>query len=204
MGNKDPRIDTYIEKSADFAKPVLVHLRHLIHESCPGIEETVKWGFPHFEYKGTVCSMAAFKQHCVFSFWKSVLMKDSHNLFQKVGKTAMGQMGQIKSLADLPKDEVLRAYLHEAYELNENNIKLPAREKTAQTKELEIPSYFTDALSGNQEALETFQNFSYSNKKEYIEWLTEAKTEETRSKRLATTLEWLEEGKTRMWKYTKK
>lgn len=203
MGNKDPRIDTYITKSADFAKPVLTHLRYLVHEVCPDIEETIKWGFPHFDYKGTVCSMAAFKQHCAFGFWKSSLMSDKYLLFQKEEKTAMGQLGQIKSITDLPAG-ILKAYLQEAYGLNENNIKMPSKNKTVRTKELEIPSYFIHALSSDKKASEVFQKFSYSHKKEYIEWLTEAKTEETRTKRMATTLEWLAEGKSRMWKYTKK
>ncbi|HEY0670461.1 MAG TPA: YdeI/OmpD-associated family protein [Sphingobacteriaceae bacterium] len=202
MENTDPRIDAYILKSADFAKPVLNHLRHLIHESCPLIQETIKWGFPHFEYKGTICSMAGFKQHCVLSFWKASLMTDPYNLFQKIDKTAMGQLGQIKNVNELPSDDILKSYFREAYELNEKNIKLPLKPK--QTKELEIPSYFTKALSENQKALETFQNFSYSHKKEYVDWVTEAKTEETRTKRLATSMEWLEQGKPRMWKYLKK
>lgn len=204
MENTDPRIDVYIEKSADFARPILIHLRHLIHETCPLISETIKWGFPHFEHKGTVCSMAGFKQHCVFSFWKASLLNDSQKLFHDNGKTAMGQLGQIKTLNDLPPDDVLKAYIREAWELNEKNIKLPAKNKAPQTKQLDIPTYFTDALSRNQKALENFENFSYSHKKEYVEWLTEAKTEATRANRLATTLEWLEEGKSRMWKYQNK
>lgn len=204
MGNKDPRIDVYIQKSADFARPVLNHLRHLVHEACPAIGETIKWGFPHFDYKGTVCSMAAFKQHCVFGFCKSSLMVDKRHLLQKDDKTAMGQLGQIKSTGDLPPDNILTAYIQEAYELNENNIKLPSKIKTSGTKELEIPLYFTEALSSDKKALEVFQNFSYSHKKEYTEWVTGAKTEETRAKRMAATIEWLTEGKSRMWKYIKK
>lgn len=204
MENTDPRIDGYIQKSADFARPVLNHLRHLIHESCPRIQETIKWGFPHFEYKGTICSMAGFKQHCVLSFWKSSLMTDPYNLFQKTDKTAMGQLGQIKHVNELPSDDILISYFREAYELNEKNIKLPAKSKQPKTKELEIPSYFTEALSESQKAIETFQNFSYSHKKEYVDWVTGAKTEETRTKRLATSIEWLEQGKPRMWKYLKK
>jgi uncharacterized protein YdeI (YjbR/CyaY-like superfamily) len=200
----DPRIDTYIQKSADFARPVLTHLRHLVHECCPDIGETIKWGFPHFDYKGTICSMAAFKQHCVFGFWKSALMNDPDNLFRKNDKTAMGQLGQIKSLSDLPSDDILKVYIREAYELNKNNVKLPAKNKPPENKELQIPDNFTEALSANQKALETFQNFSYSHKKEYVEWVTEAKTEETRARRMATTIEWLTEGKSRMWKYLKK
>jgi uncharacterized protein YdeI (YjbR/CyaY-like superfamily) len=203
MGTKDPRVDAYIEKSADFAKPVLNHLRQLVHSVCPAITETIKWGFPNFDHKGTVCSMAAFKQHCVVGFWKASLMRDDYQLFSK-DRTAMGQLGQIKNLDDLPPDDILKSYIQEAYMLNEKNIKLPAKPKPSEPRELEVPSYFSDELSKNAKALEVFQNFSYSHKKEYVDWLTEAKTEETRGRRMATALEWLAEGKPRMWKYIKK
>ena len=203
MKNRDERIDAYIEKSADFAKPILTHLRGLVHAACPEIEETWKWSFPHFDYKGTVCSMAAFRQHCAFGFWKASLMKDAHKLLVN-GSEAMGQMGQIKSLADLPPDAVLISYIKEAVELNEKGVKLPSRANTGAKKELEVPEFFIAALETNSKASETFENFSYSNKKEYVEWLAEAKTEETRQKRLATAVEWLNEGKSRHWKYAKK
>ena len=203
MAKKDERIDAYIEKSADFAKPILMHLRGLVHAACPEIEETWKWSFPHFDYKGTVCSMAAFRQHCAFGFWKASLMKDAHKLLVN-GSEAMGQMGQIKSLADLPPDAVLISYIKEAVELNEKGVKLPSRANTGAKKELEVPEFFIAALETNSKASETFENFSYSNKKEYVEWLAEAKTEETRQKRLATAVEWLNEGKSRHWKYAKK
>ena len=203
MKNRDERIDAYIEKSADFAKPILTHLRGLVHAACPEIEETWKWSFPHFDYKGTVCSMAAFRQHCAFGFWKASLMKDAHKLLVN-GSEAMGQMGQIKSLADLPPDAVLISYIKEAVELNEKGVKLPSRANTGAKKELEVPEFFIAALETSSKASETFENFSYSNKKEYVEWLAEAKTEETRQKRLATAVEWLNEGKSRHWKYAKK
>jgi uncharacterized protein YdeI (YjbR/CyaY-like superfamily) len=203
MAKKDERIDAYIEKSADFAKPILMHLRGLVHAACPEIEETWKWSFPHFDYKGTVCSMAAFRQHCAFGFWKASLMKDAHKLLVN-GSEAMGQMGQIKSLADLPPDAVLISYIKEAVELNEKGVKLPSRANTGAKKELEVPEFFIAALETSSKASETFENFSYSNKKEYVEWLAEAKTEETRQKRLATAVEWLNEGKSRHWKYAKK
>ncbi len=203
MKKSDERIDVYIAKSADFAKPILTHLRALVHAACPEIEETWKWSFPHFNYKGTVCSMAAFKQHCSFGFWKASLMRDAREILT-AGSEAMGQLGQIKSLADLPADATLIAYIKEAVELNEKGVKLPSRTNTGAKKELQIPEYFVAALEGNAKASETFENFSYSNKKEYVEWLGEAKTEETRAKRLATAIEWMNEGKSRHWKYAKK
>ena len=147
--------------------------------------------------------MAAFRQHCAFGFWKASLMKDAHKLLVN-GSEAMGQMGQIKSLADLPPDAVLISYIKEAVELNEKGVKVPPRANTGEKKELQIPEYLIAALEGHSKASETFENFSYSNKKEYVEWLTEAKTEETRQKRLATAIEWMNEGKSRHWKYARK
>jgi len=203
MKHKDERIDAYIAKSADFAKPILIHLRALVHEACPEIVESWKWSFPNFDYKGIVCNMGAFKQHCTFGFWKASLMRDAEGLLTN-GTEAMGQLGQIRSLADLPPDEVLIAYIKEAVELNEKGVKLPPRTDASAKKELEIPEYLIAALEENPAAAETFEKFSYSNKKEYAEWLREAKTEATRAKRLATAIEWLGEGKSRHWKYAKK
>ncbi|HYJ91894.1 MAG TPA: YdeI/OmpD-associated family protein [Pyrinomonadaceae bacterium] len=197
MPTKDPRVDAYIEKSADFAKPILKHIRKVVHKACPAVTETMKWSFPHFDYKGMLCSMAAFKQHCAFGFWKQSLLEKSAFPAQK---TAMGSFGRIESKADLPADDVLISLIKQAVELNDNGVKV-AKKPTGPKKELVIPDYFTAALKKNKAAKETFENFPYSCKKEYIEWLTEAKTEPTRDKRLATTIEWLAEGKRRNWKY---
>jgi len=203
MGKRDERIDAYIAKSNDFAKPILEHLRELVHTAAPEIEESWKWSFPNFDYKGIVCSMAAFKRHCSFGFWKASLMKDPEKLLTQ-SREAMGQMGQLKSLADLPPDDVLIAYIKEAVELNEKGVKIPARAKSNEKKELDIPDYFTTALEANEKATETFENFSYSNKKEYVEWIKEAKSEETRNKRLAVAVEQMAEGKSKNWKYERK
>ena len=204
MGKTDKRIDDYIKKSAEFAKPILSHLRKLVHNACPSVEETTKWGFPHFQYKGAIlCSMASFKQHCAFGFWKASLMSDRDKLFVQ-GEAAMGHLGKITSMKDLPSDKVLTAYIKEAAKLNEEGIKLPTRSKSTEKKELTVPEYFKKALSKNKKALSTFGNFSYSNKKEYVEWVTEAKTEETRNSRMETSIEWMAQGKIRNWKYLKK
>lgn len=205
MGKRDERIDAYIDKSADFAKPILQHLRELVHRACPEVEETWKWSFPHFDYKGGIlCSMASFKRHCAFGFWKASLLPDSARLLAQSGE-AMGQLGQIKSLQDLPSDDVLMGYIKQAARLNEENVKLPSRAaQTAEKKEIVVPEYVSEALRQNQKASRTFENFSYSNKKEYVQWITEAKTAETRDKRLATAIEWLGEGKSKNWKYEKR
>jgi uncharacterized protein YdeI (YjbR/CyaY-like superfamily) len=144
--------------------------------------------------------MASFKRHCVFGFWKASIMKDDLHIF-KDSAEAMGGLGQIKSFDDLPSDEVLIEYIQQAIKLNEEGVKLPSKPKAIEKKEIATPQYFLDALQEDPSALSTFQNFSYSNKKEYIEWLEEAKTAATKQKRLETAIEWLADGKTRMWKY---
>ena len=204
MGKRDPRVDEYIARSAGFAKPILVHLRELVHAAVPDVEETMKWSFPHFDYNGIMCSMAAFKQHCTFGFWKASLMSDTKKILGQLGETAMGNFGRITSLEDLPSDKILTSYIKEAARLNKDGVKLPTKPKTTGKKELRVPGYFMAALKKNKKALSTFEEFSYSNKKEYVEWITEAKSEETREKRLETAIEWMSEGKIRNWKYIKK
>lgn len=197
MPNKDPRVDAYIERSADFAKPILTHLRKLIHQASPKVSETVKWSMPAFEYKGLVCNLASFKQHCAFGFWKQSLMEKEAFPAEK---TAMGSFGRIASKKDLPPDDVIIKLVRQAVELNENGVKVD-KKKPAAKKELVIPDYLTAALKKNTAAKKTFESFPPSSKKEYVDWLTEAKTDATRDKRLATTIEWLSEGKRRNWKY---
>ena len=198
MPTVDPRIDAYIEKSAEFAKPILTHIREVVHRACPEIQETMKWSFPHFDYKGTVCSMASFKQHCAFGFWKQSLLE--HDAFP-AEKTAMGSFGRITSVKDLPSDKVMIRLIHQAVALNEKGMKVA--KKPVEKKELVVPKDLTAALAKNKTAKTAFEKFSYSHKKEYVQWIEEAKTDTTRGKRLATTVEWLSEGKSKNWKYEK-
>ena len=203
MGTKDKRIDAYIAKSADFAKPILNHIRSLVHKACPDVEETMKWSFPHFDYKGEMmCSMAAFKQHCAFGFWKASLMKDPVLMQNAKSETAMGHLGRITSLKDIPPDKKMIDFIKEAMKLNDAGVKI-IKPKTVAKKELVIPEYFTDAVMKNKKAWATFEKFSPSNKKEYVEWITGAKTDETRNSRLKQAIEWMAEGKPRNWKYMK-
>lgn len=202
MGKEDKRVDAYIAKSADFAKPILNHLRQLVHQACPDVEESIKWSFPNFDYKGIFCSMAAFKEHCSFGFWKAALMKDAEKLKDNQ-QSAMGHAGKIKSLKDLPADKILISWIKEAAKLNDDGIKLPPRKKT-ENIDLIIPDYFTKTLSKNKKALQAFEKFPPSHKKEYVQWITEAKTEDTRNRRMETALEWIAEGKGRNWKYERK
>ncbi len=202
MGKKDSRIDLYITKAKPFAQPILNHLRDLVHKACPDIKETVKWGMPSFDYKGPFCNMAAFKEHAAFGFWKASLMKDAEKLKDNQ-QSAMGHAGKIKSLKDLPSDKILISWIKEAAKLNDDGIKLPPRKKS-ESKDLIIPDYFTKALSKNKSALLAFEKFPPSHKKEYMQWITEAKTEDTRNRRMETALEWIAEGKGRNWKYERK
>ena len=196
-----PEVDAYIDKSAAFAQPILEKIRKLFHQAHPDMQEVMKWSFPHFEYKGIVGSMAAFKEHCSFGFWKGNLLKDPHNLFTGVGATSM-KATRITSLKDLPSDKVLLAYIREAVALNEAGIKAP-KPKKAPKKDLEIPTYFMAALKKNKEALAIFEAFSQSHQREYVEWIIEAKQEATRDKRLKQAIAMMAEGKSRHWKYQK-
>jgi uncharacterized protein YdeI (YjbR/CyaY-like superfamily) len=159
---------------------------------------------PYFDYKGAVlCNMASFKQHCAFGFWKASIMKDPEGIFNKDGKNAMGQFDRITSVKDLPTDKILVAYIKEAALLNEEGVKLPAKPKAA-AKNIEVPAALIAALKKNKKAQTVFEKFPPSHKKEYIEWITEAKTETTRDKRIDTAIEWIAEGKGRNWKYEQK
>lgn len=196
MGRRDPRVDAYIANSADFAKPVLEHIRAVVHEACPDVQETMKWSVPHFDYKGIMCGMAAFKQHCTFGFWKGslVLGDDNKNV------DGMGQFGRLQKISDLPSQKILKGYVRKAMELNDEGIRTD-RSARSKRPELTVPDYMRAALRRNKKAEAAFDSFSPSHRREYIEWITEAKTEPTREKRLETALEWLAEGKSRNWKY---
>ncbi|PYI92663.1 MAG: hypothetical protein DME97_10190 [Verrucomicrobia bacterium] len=198
MASKDPRIDAYIAKSADFAKPILKHLRKVVHAGCPQVEETIKWSMPHFDYKGMMCGMAAFKEHCAFGFWKADLILARAKQTEKSG---MGSFGCIKSLKGLPSEKTLIGYVKKAAALNEAGIKAPGRTEPKKRAPIPVPDYFAAALKKNAKARETFESFSPSHRREYLEWIIEAKREETRTERLAKTIKWLSEGKPRNWKY---
>ena len=205
MSHTDPRIDTYIIKSASFAIPVLEYLRALVHETCPDVKETMKWSFPHFEYKGSIlCSMASFKQHCAFGFWLESRLTDPDKLLAVNGeRVGMGSLGKITGIDDLPAEAHLKGFILEAMRLIDSGVKLKKENKPQEPKELVVPEYVTEALADNAAARKVFEGFSYSNKKEYVEWFEDAKTEATREKRIAQALEWLAEGKVRNWKYVR-
>jgi len=204
MGNKDPRVDAYIARSAGFARPVLVHLRTLVHAACPEVEETLKWSSPHFMYKGMLCGMAAFKEHCAFGFWKEKLLRDRLEGLAVADRSAMGQFGRIAAISDLPDERTLLSLVREAVALNDRGIKAPARSRLKGNRRLKVPDYFAGALRRNRKALATFEQFGTTNKREYVDWVVEARGEETRQRRLDTAVTWRAEGKVRNWKYIRK
>ena len=195
------KVDAYIAAAAPFARPILQHVRYLVHEVAPDVEEAMKWSFPHFVQNGAiVCGMAAFKAHCAVTFWH----KDAQKLIASergTAENAMGALGRIAQLKDLPPDRDLRRYLKLAVELAQAG--KPARPQRSRKPRpaLPVPDDLAAALQKSAAARKTFEGFSPSHRREYIEWITEAKRPETRAKRLATTLEWLRKGKPRNWAY---
>ena len=198
MSDPDPRIDAYIAKSADFARPILEQLRSLMHEACPQVEESIKWGMPSFGHAGGIlCGMAAFKRHVSFGFWKHALV-----MGEGVERDGMGSFGKMTSLSDVPSKKAMILLIHKAMRLNEQGVKTPVTRKTAGTRApLEAPADLLVALNRNRKAKATFDAFSPSARREYVEWVTEAKRDETRQRRIAQAVEWMAEGKQRNWKY---
>lgn len=193
----DPRIDAYIDKQADFARPILTHLRAMLHEACPDGEETLKWGMPSVTYKGKILAgMAAFKAHATFGYWNdSMLSQDEKN------RSAMGQFGRLTSLDDLPSKAALIDLTRQSMALIEAGSKPPRA--TAKKVPFIMPQDMRAAIDAVPAARATFDGFPPSAQREYVEWITEAKQDATRVKRLAQAVEWLSEGKRRHWKYEK-
>ncbi len=210
MTTTDPRIDAYIAKSADFARPILLHIRQVVHEACPAVEETMKWSFPHFTYDGKIlCSMASFKQHCAFGFWNgAAVLGDDFR-----GEDGMGSFGRLTSLKDLPAKRRLAGYMKKAAALLDAGVKrtpkpskAAAAGRAARAKADVVPDDLAAALAMKKhaKARTAFEAFSPSHRREYVEWITEAKRAETRERRIAQALEWLAERKARNWKYERK
>jgi len=194
--SRDPRIDAYIARQADFARPILEHLRRILHEAGPELEETIKWSMPHFTYKGRLfAGMAAFKQHATFGLW---------NASQVVGETgaerdAMGQFGRLTSIEDLPPEAELKEIVRTAAEVAQAGPR--PRPKKQPKPEAETPADLASALAANDAARATFEAFPPSCRREYVEWVVDAKRPETRARRVAQAVEWMAEGKRRNWKY---
>ena len=194
MGVKDPRVDAYIDKAPPFAKPILTRFRKAVHAGCPDVTETLKWSVPHFDYKGVLGGMASFKEHCRLGFWKQSLLTTA-----PAGKNT-GPMERVASLADLPDERTLTRMAREAAALNEAGVKVKRASK-APRPALKAPAYMLAAIKKDKKAHAAYQAFSPSHQREYIEWITEAKSDETRNRRLETAVAWMAEGKSRNWKY---
>ena len=194
---RDERVDAYIERQAEFAKPILTKLRAIVHAACPDCDETLKWSMPSFIYKGSILAgMAAFKAHATFGFWQAKLV---------VGETgrereAMGSFGRLTRVEDLPDEATMAALIRKAMTLVDTGEKAPRPVKHPKPA-LETPPDLLEALAANEAARATFDDFPPSARRDYLDWLADAKRPETRAKRLAQAVDWMAEGKRRHWKY---
>ena len=197
--NTDPRVDDYIAKSAPFARPILRKIRAAVHAGCPDVEETMKWSFPHFMHHGILCSMASFKGHCAFGFWKEQSMTGERD---RDGDVAP-KFGRVTSVKDLPSRAAFVRLVREAVRLNEDGVMPPARQVPDRSRSVRAPADLLAALKNNARARAAYDEMSPSHKREYIEWITEAKRDETRKRRVATAVEWMAEGGIRDWRYVR-
>jgi uncharacterized protein YdeI (YjbR/CyaY-like superfamily) len=204
MAKFDSKVDKYVAESMDFAKPIMEHWRQLVHDTCPEVVEAIKWSLPHFDYRGDfMCVMAAYKSHCSFTFLKSGMMTDVRLQENKSLKPIQRFLGKITRLEDLPPDEEFIGFLKEAMQLNEQGMKFSRPKKEGPSPSLEVPDYFQEQLDANPAAKAVFESKSPNFRKEYLVWITDAKTDATREKRMDQAIEWIAEGKGRNWKYQK-
>ncbi len=204
--SRNAKVDVYVERAQPFARPIMEHLRELVHQGCPDVEETIKWSRPFFEYKGVIlCNMSAFKEHCSFGFWGeeiAAVLRDAKVL----GHDGMGSLGRISSLSDLPSDKRMLGWIRQAASFVDNGqhtSPIAARRKVVKSprQPVEASPEFTAALKKNKQAATVFAAFSPSCKREYVEWIADAKRPETRDKRISSAVEWIAQGKQRNWKY---
>jgi uncharacterized protein YdeI (YjbR/CyaY-like superfamily) len=207
MGTRSEAVDAYIAKAQPFAQPILSHLRDVVHAACPDAEEALKWGMPSFMYRGSIlCTMASFKAHCGFGFWLGAQVVEGTSSGES-GESAMGQFGRITAVKDLPPKTTLARYVKKAMALTEGSGKVVKAAKPApRTKAaaLTVPPELLKALEQHPEAKATFDAFSPSHRREYVDWVAEAKREETRERRIQQAIELMAEGKSRNWKYERK
>jgi len=204
--SSNPAVDAYIDQAKPFAIPILLHLRKLIHRACPQVEESIKWSRPFFLHRNSIlCNISAFTHHCSIGFWGeeiSSVLREADAL--RAG--AMGSLGRVTSISDLPDDKLLLAWLKQAVAfIDSGNYTSPikARQKVVKAPKAvpQMATDFLESLSGNKQASDAYATFSPSYKREYLEWITTAKRPETRATRIATAVVWIAEGKQRNWKY---
>ena len=197
MGTPDPRVDAYIGQQADFARPILTHIRAMVHAGCADADEAIKWGFPHFVYKGkNLASMAAFKAHATLGFWYGDKAKETGS-----DNRAMGQFGRLTSLADLPPDSELADLIAQSMALIESGAKPEMFRNRKARAPIDVPPELQSAIDANAAASSVWADFSPGKKRDYAEWIVEARRDDTRAKRIAQAVEWIAEGKERHWKY---
>jgi hypothetical protein len=202
MPSQSPLVTAYVAKAPDFARPILTHIRKVVHAACPDVEETIKWGCPHFQYHGMLCAMATFKAHCKLGFWRGALVVPTTD--KKKASDALRRLDHLTALSDLPPDRVLVSYVKRSMALAAQCVKAPHMANRTPRPALAAPAYLTAAIKRQPRALATWKALAPSHRRDYIEWVTGAKTEPTRARRLATTVEWLAEGKSRNWKYARR
>lgn len=198
MGTRNRKVDAYIAKSADWSRPILSTLRDRMHETCPDVEEDIKWGRPSFMYHGKILAgMSAFKEHCALYYWNG-----GQIVTERAGETTgpTSQFGRLKTVKDIPAKKVIAGYTKKAMELIDAGV-TPARAPAKKKPPVVPPDYFIAALKKNKKAHATFEAFPPSHRREYVDWITDAKGEDTRARRIAQAIEWLAEGKPRNWKY---
>ena len=205
MPTTDPRVDAYIAQAAPFAQPILAHLRATVHAAVPEVVEAMKWSRPHFLLDGRLlCGMSAFKAHCAFGFWAN--RDAAQSASGAADGEAMGQFGRITQLSDLPGAARLKALVRDAAKASReppaaasgtaaSSVRKPPRPA------LPVPDDLRAALDARAGATTVFAAFPPGQRREYIEWIVEAKRPETRAKRLAQAVEWIAEGRHRNWKY---
>lgn len=197
MNSQDPRIDAYIERAAPFAQPLLKHWRAVVHEACPEVQETIKWSMPFFTHgERILAQMAAFKAHCAFGIYAGEAVNDRER-----NEEAMGNFGRISQLADLPPKKELIRLLKAGVAAIDSGERAPRARKNEPKPPPVIPPDLAEALAANADAKRHFEAFSPSHRREYIEWINDAKQPQTRAKRLATTIEQSAEGKSQNWRY---
>jgi uncharacterized protein YdeI (YjbR/CyaY-like superfamily) len=195
MPKTDKRVDAYIAKAPDFAKPILKQIRQTVHEACPDCEETLKWSAPAFMHNGIVLIMASFKEYAAINFWRSALILADARV-----EGSAGDLGKLRTVADLPPKKKFVGYIKKAVELNATGTTVP-KAPSKPKKALVMPDDFMAAIKKNKKAVAGYEKFSPSHQREYIEWITDAKGEDTRLRRIAQAVEWMAEGKPRNWKY---
>lgn len=191
------QFDAYIAKSPDWAQPILTRLREIVHEACPDVDEEFKWSAPTFMHHGIMCGMVAFKEYVTFHFWKGELVTGT--ALGANGEGTAAQFGRLTTLKEVPPKKTLVPLIKKAMKLNEDGVKVDRPKKKRPT--LAMPDYFMAAIQKNKKALASYEQFSPSHRRDYIEWIVDAKTDATRDKRIAQAVEWMAEGKARHWKY---